>query len=359
MTWRLMRGDTVTNVVLFTIALSTATTIWSLRPQVFSIALLPLLTMLAMADRWRLLVPLVALWANLHAGVAMGIAVLSGSVLAALVTDRDRLVQRLVGTVLAVAATLLNPVGFTAWLEMGRSMARSRANQIEEWMMPSAGEHLIFWMVGAAFVWQLATGWRRLRSPGDRVLAMAALVALPVAGGAVRSVPAFMMLMAPALSRLLSQPDESQRRPLARGGGSVVVTTAVGAAVVTAVLIVATAWTHRWSRLGWDPVSPSAARAISSCAEPLYNPYEAGGSIIWFAPAQPVFVDSRQDQYPTSLVQEGTRVEATGDYHRLFDRYRFNCAAVRPESPVARSLELDGWVVAFADRQWVVLNRPR
>lgn len=106
-------------------------------------------------------------------------------------------------------------------------------------------------------------------------------------------------------------------------------------------------------------ISPPAARAIASCRGPLYNPYEAGGSIIWFAPSQPVFLDSRQDQFPTSLVQEGTRVEATGDYHRLFDRYHFNCAAVRPASPMARALSQNGWTIAFSDPQWTVLTRPR
>ena len=122
-------------------------------------------------------------------------------------------------------------------------------------------------------------------------------------------------------------------------------------------IAVAAAWRDRWERLGWDPISPAAARAIASCRPPLYNSYEAGGPIIWFAPTQLVFVDSRQDPFPPPLVQEGTRVEATGDYRRLFDKYGFNCAVARPESPLERALHQNGWTIAFTDGQWTVLTR--
>jgi hypothetical protein len=358
--WRLMRGDIVTKLLLFAVAISGSTSIWSVRPQVFSIVLLPVITKLAMEDRWHLIVPILLVWANLHAGFAMGLVVLGASVIAALIADRDKLRTRTIGSAAAIAVTLINPIGVTNWLELGRSMARSRANQIQEWMPPSfGGEHLIFWLAGAAFVWQLFARWTQLQTPADRVLAVAALGALPLAGRSLRSIPAFMMLMAPAFSRLLAPAASSSKASRAEPRASALATSVVAAAAIAALIAVATAWRARWERLGWDPISPSAAQAIASCPPPLYNPYDAGGSIIWFAPRQLVFVDSRQDPFPTSLVQESTRVEATGDYHRLFERYGFNCAAVRPASPVARALTQNGWTDTYSDGQWTVLTRRR
>jgi hypothetical protein len=356
--WRLMRGDIVTKLLLFAVAISGSTSIWSVRPQVVSIVLLPVITKLAMEDRWRLIVPILCLWANLHAGFAMGLVVLGASVIAALVVDRDKLLTRTVGTGAAMAATLINPIGVTNWLELARSMARSQANQIQEWMPPSfGGEHLIFWLAGAAFVWQLIARWKHLQTPADRVLAVTALVALPLAGRTLRNIPSFMMLMAPAFSRLLAPAASSSKESRTQPHGSAVATSVFAAATIAAVIAVAAAWRDRWERLGWDPISPAAARAIASCRPPLYNSYEAGGPIIWFAPTQLVFVDSRQDPFPPPLVQEGTRVEATGDYRRLFDKYGFNCAVARPESPLERALHQNGWTIAFTDGQWTVLTR--
>ena len=358
--WRLMRGDVVSKLLLFAVAISGATSIWSVRPQVFSIVLLPVVTKLAMEDRWSLIVPILFVWANLHAGFAMGLVVLGASLMAALLVDRDKLLTRTIGAAAAMAVTLINPIGLTNWLELGRSMVRSRANQIQEWMPPSfGGEHLIFWLAGGAFVWQLFVRWKHLQTPADRVLAVTALVALPLAARTLRNIPAFMMLMAPAFSRLLVPAASTSKGARAQPHGSAFAMSAFAAAAIVALIAVAAVWHTRWEGLGWDPISPAAARAIASCPAPLYNSYDAGGPIIWFAPTQLVFLDSRQDPFPTSLVQEGTRVEATGDYRRLFDRYGFNCAAVRPASPVAHALQQNGWAIAFSDSQWTVLTRPR
>ena len=50
-------------------------------------------------------------------------------------------------------------------------------------------------------------------------------------------------------------------------------------------------------------MSPAAAAAIRQCHAPIYNGYNEGGILVWFVPGQPVFIDSRQDPYPVSLVQ--------------------------------------------------------
>ena len=355
LTWRLMRGPLDMRLIILVAAMSGSTIIWSIRPQIFSVLFLPLVAILAARDRWLLVVPVMALWANVHAGVAMGIVVLAGSVAASVVADRDRLPRRLAGAVLGTLATLATPFGLTSWTETFVSVGRSHANHIQEWSptsLPPA--NLFFWVLAGVLLWYLGRRWRTLESPEDRALVLEALVTLPLAVRTLRSVPAFTMLAAPALTRLLwrnaARRDEPIRMP---GAGYGLV-----AAIVLAAAVVARAWSVPWAMLQWQPVSPAAAAAIRDCRPPLYNRYFDGGPLIWFVPDQRVFLDSRQDPFPVSFVQDATRVESTGDYQTLFDRWHIRCAALPPDSLTTRHLLHDGWRVRFRDRRWLVLERP-
>src|SRR5207244_2048047 len=106
------------------------------------------------------------------------------------------------------------------------------------------------------------------------------------------------------------------------------------------------------------PISAAAAEAVESCKGPLFNTYTGGGPIIWFAPSQPVFVDSCQDPFPVELTQAAARIEHTGEYQAVFDRWQIQCAAVPPESPLVARLSDAGWIRTFQDGQWVVLQAP-
>jgi hypothetical protein len=102
-------------------------------------------------------------------------------------------------------------------------------------------------------------------------------------------------------------------------------------------------------------MADAAAAAIAECPRPLYNTYAGGGPIIWLVPSQLVFVDSRQDHLPAGVVAEATEAERSGDPTRLFEKYRFRCAAVPPSSPIVRALTERGWRTSYADDAWAVL----
>ena len=188
----------------------------------------------------------------------------------------------------------------------------------------------------------------------DRVLVVAAALAMVLAARTLRNVPAFMMLACPAVA-VLGWPSHAGSTRGAQPG----VPPWLGlAAAAAAAITVALAWSAPWPMLHWRPIAPAAASAIRACRPPLYNRYFDGGPLIWFVPEQRVFVDSRQDPFPVSLVQRATRVEATGDYRELFAEWHINCAALPPSSPTAGNLERAGWPVRFHDDQWIVLERP-
>ena len=66
--------------------------------------------------------------------------------------------------------------------------------------------------------------------------------------------------------------------------------------------------------LRWTPLPAGSLRALARCPGNLYNRYDEGGYLIWFAPEKPVFLDGRQDPYEPRLVLEQIRIETTGDY---------------------------------------------
>src|SRR5438132_8373656 len=73
--WSLMAGEAKWRVLLVSIAVPGNAMEWSLRPQLVTLAMLPLVTWCLLKRRlWR--IPLIfMLWANLHAGFMLGLVV--------------------------------------------------------------------------------------------------------------------------------------------------------------------------------------------------------------------------------------------------------------------------------------------
>ncbi|MGH9374528.1 MAG: hypothetical protein ACRD15_23680, partial [Vicinamibacterales bacterium] len=110
-------------------------------------------------------------------------------------------------------------------------------------------------------------------------------------------------------------------------------------------------------KLRWNPVPPSALVALRQCPDNIYNRYDEGGYLLWFAPDRKVFLDGRQDPFPPALVLEHIRMETqTGDYEKVFARHAIRCAYLPTISPTAARLSADGWKTLYRDSHWMVLT---
>jgi hypothetical protein len=362
--WRLTPGSTRSRFLLTSLAIVSATTIWSPRPQVLSLLLLALTITLLSVRRYFWLPAVFLLWANLHGAVVMGVLVLAAALMATLLEDRKAFPRLAFASVCCLLATLATPLGLTFWTEIPKSLARIRQLGIEEWAPPRLTNLSLipFWLIAVALVGLMVARTRALSRDADAcrrgylTICACALALLPLAVTAERNVPPFLMLAVPAVAALSTSrspgrnptPAVSRQRPRLNGA----------IAAVAGVLVcgtVAYAYAKPIDHMRWAPLPEASLTALRACRGNLYNRYDEGGYLIWFAPDHKVFLDGRQDPYPVDLVKEQVRVEHTGDFESVFQRYDIHCAYLPADSLVSMRLLQAGWTPLFRDAHWAVL----
>jgi hypothetical protein len=368
--YRLTVGPTAMRFWLSLLALPLASCVWALRPQIVSLLLLATLLALLIRERYRWLPLLFVLWANTHGVVALGGLALGAAAVTALLRARrgDRLDRRRALTLAVMvpvcgAATALTPLGVGLWRFIGESIETSRETRINEWMptYPTGPVEIAFWVLAATFVALVI--WRRRRlaaAPwGDQVAVAVALAILPMAFRAVRNVSPFLLLALPASSRLLGAGFRLPGRARAASPDHPRLNLAIlSVFVAIGVGFVGTAWSRPFQRLGWRPLSPGALAAARACPGPLFNRYNEGGFLIWFAPERRVFIDSRKDPYPLSFLKDAIHAEQGREHQALFAHWGIRCALLPVESKLLDPLRAERWSQLFLDDRWAVLAAP-
>jgi hypothetical protein len=358
-TWRLTRGP-VRSAFLWTLAALVPSSMWwEPRPHAFSLLFIPA-TVLLVAHRRTAWLPIVfVIWANCHGGVLLGFVLLATALAARAVAEPRTWTNGAIVLAACAAAMTITPLGLSFWIEIPKSLARIHLYPLDEWKRPELLEPrmLPFWtaalVMSAACVVHRAKILRRV--PDDTVIYATALLLLPAAVAARRNVGPFLMLAVPALTRLLHRRDDVEAR--ARQGRPVLNAGIAVAALATVVFVVAWAYAREIPRLRWQPVPASALAALDDCPGNLYNRYDEGGELLWFAPSRRVFMDGRQDPFPPALVLEHIRMEAEGaDYRPAFARHDIRCAYLPTISPTAVALAKSGWTTLYRDARWVVLR---
>ena len=364
--WSLLEGPLWSRILVTILGVTANSAQWSLRPQLFTlIGLAITLVLLSRVVRaWSAiawLIPLVFLvWANLHGGVVVGLALLVVAVGWSAVSRPTANTRRLaVVAATAFAATAATPLRTSLWTDTFSAARRMKEAGITEFAGASLTDPLLmpFWLLCAAFLVLLVAARPWQSDSRARHFSVAAAVALlPLGVMASRNAALVALIAVPALHYLFGgslRIDRGEpRRERPRLNAALVASVAVLATVV-----VVYNWTNRRAQLGWTPIPEAVAASVESCRAPLYNRFTDGGPLIWFARSQKVFIDNRFDPYPTTLLKESVKVEATGNYRPLFDQFRINCAALPAESLVAGRLRHDGWRVVADEGGWMVIER--
>lgn len=352
--WRLMVGPVLRRGALVFLTLPVTLIMASLRPQVFSLLLLVVTVTLLAHARFAWL-PLVFLfWANLHGAVVVGGVVVAATLFTAWVWERGHARPLAIAAACSAVATLMTPLGTgIIGLVFGMSNEADIAEWEPAWRSMPAG--LVFGAVvvltGVAVV---ALARRRAFTWSDRVLVASAVAVLPLAVRYSRVMPMFVVVALPVLARGWAAWKPARPR---RDDHTVLHGATLGLVVLVAATWVVSAWADPGPSLDWEPLGVSAVAAVRACNGPLYNRFDDGAYLLWFAPGVPIYIDSRVDPYPDELLRAHIRDEASGDYRATFARYGITCAVLPSESPTAHALQGDGWRVSYADDRWRVLEQ--
>jgi hypothetical protein len=335
--------------------------VWAIRPHMITL-LFAALTLLFIRRRhlhW-FLPPLFLLWANLHGGVVVGGLALVVAMVAALLCQRDDFWRWFRITIACAVATLVNPMGLGLWRFALSMFNHPETQYIQEWLPPSVSWPLSYPFFVLALVWLVVIGlrWRHLRSFDDWFFVLLGLAWLFLGSRAIRHTPLFTIAALPLISQMLTFAPHSSANTVETRRGTLHL--ALGGLIACGcVALVAQVWGDN-GHMRWAPLAPGSIAAVRSCPGPLYNTYTTGGALLWFVPEQPVFVDSRNDPYPLTLLFRAVIVEQQGDYRELFHEYGIACALVPIQKPIYSALRNDPeWQEVYRDAELAVLRRGR
>ena len=291
-----------------------------IRPQSFSMLLFVLLYGLldAARNRPRLLwfvPPLMALWANLHGGFAVGLVLVGIFALAELWrrlrpsrddTDRSRAGPFAACGLAAFSATLLNPYGPEVYLYAGNLSALGVTRGIEEWLPPSPAS-----LVGCAFILSVLTLGALCtvsrRSVTFRDICLLVCFALP-ACVSVRMTVWWFLAAAPIAARLIAArlPAAGQTEPRPSPLGS------AAFALLVAACALSVPWLESISPLLLTRSPHRTETDLRAVADSLpadapspprvFTRMEWGNYLAWRTEGRvPVFVEGHVELYPPEV----------------------------------------------------------
>jgi len=322
---------------------------------------------------WWLL-PVICLWANLHGGFTLGLALAAGLALDAVVSHpaagRWQAARRWLGFLaLAVLASMLTPNGWRGLWYTVQVMRQGYAQSvIAEWLSPD------FHRIQGLEIWLLlvlALGWSgRVRLPLMRAVLLLGLVHLALVSG--RSIST-LGLVSPFI---FAAPLARQWYASAAVGGAADVEAldrwfralaaparplAVAVALALSAVLLVTAVPAR----GPSParaITPDAALAAARSAGvdgEVLNGYNFGGYLI--GQGVKVFIDGRSDLYGDAFMKrylDALQLANPELLQPLLDEYRIGWTLLAPGTPAIALLDRSpGWRRVHADDLAVVHMR--
>lgn len=367
---------------------------WGARPQMFTFTLASLVLWLLEAGehRPRLLFwipPLFLLWLNLHAGFALGPALLLAYGVGLLMETalgstpwpqtRPILLRILLLLLACLALVPLNPSGAQLYRYPFDTLRSSGMRSlIGEWHSPDfhAGMYrplLLLWLL-------LLTALASSRSrPKGRVIVPLVLVSF-AALDAVRHIPIFVLLAIPVIAAALPA-TPSLAVPARRSDSARFQPFFYGAVVI----LMATFALLKWESLARlqdareaehfpqkavaflrAASHPNPQTHLDNQPERLFVYYDWGGYAIWkLYPEYRVFADGRADLYVAGpngddLLRQSIKTvpELRPGWRDILDRWKVQAVLVPPSSALAQALLLDAdWHTEFSDSKAMVLLR--
>jgi hypothetical protein len=358
-----VRGGATRDVLCVSVpaALSFALSSSALRPQTFALPLFLGVVWLLVRDArapsrrvfWT--IPVLALWANLHGTVTLGVLLVLLAVGADVWSRRSFTLRSASLAVLAAAAPFASPYapylpGYYRTVLFNGEFAK----YLPDWMPTAlAPKTAAFYLLAFATVFVIA------RVPRAFTLfeKTAILVLLVLAVEATRGVTwftLFVLVVLPSALRDLTVPDLRLNR------GRALLVVVISAAAVLAITLVVASRSASWFARDYPP---SAARVVADAAEPDGAVFANGAFSDWLLLTEPslrghIAYDARFEVLPNGRLADAAHI-SIGRYDAQQLLRPFDVVVLRPQETELRStLERSGrWRRIPANAKVVVLRR--
>ena len=364
------------------------------RPQIFSMLLFAIFYLLL--ERYRrcrgpapwVLVPLMALWANMHGAFVLGIGLallLTGTELgkalfaASGAISRRRIAQLSLICLLLILASLLNPEGWRVYGYVWDVQTDPASQKlVTEWQSPSLRNAEDITFFAAIFLGFLAFIYSTKRDLTNLVL-FSAFAALGLAS--LRGIIWFALILPPVLATQLKELDlvpirrALQRWLALRRSGSTMSPSPVFNLMLITLLAGITVVLSPWIRPRFpllkvrselvDSRIPREAMefiAREGIEGPMFHPQEVGDYLIWrLYPQQRSFVDGRVHLYSEELCGDYVRILNGCGWEALLAKYRVQWVLLPQDEAnglLRRGLEeTAGWELVYRDDQAVLYRK--
>ena len=372
-------------ILATSVALAFSMTHLLVRPHVFS-WLFGIVTLYAIhkQGRWLwLLPPLTALWANLHGGFVLGLALqglaIGGAFLDELFSKNQlnysylfQKVKRPAGFFgLSILAAGINPFGFKLYLFPFEVTKGIFASSITEWLPPNLQQEWLFRIFFLLILLLMSlksthTNWT------DRLFVLfffnASLTHQRYIGMAS-------VFLCPYLARSLkSLPWPNLKKPKISTEKNQVKTSNISGPILTVILglglIILAGYGPPNSRAVFDTFLPlpaashpvKATKHLNQTRQTgkMFNKYSWGGYLIYaLNPAQQVFIDGRADMYGEDIFSDYQKiVSLDAEAEELLKRYEIDWILFPTDTALVRYLKKTGqWEETYVDELASVLVR--
>ena len=375
LTYRRCEGRPYAASIAIVLGAAASSPLFGVRPQMLTLLLASIyIFLLEQLDTRRIwwLAPLMLLWVNLHAGFALGLALIGLYIVRAVLDGEWNQIRPLVIVLLVCTAVVpLNPNGFRMFSYPYETLTSpSMAAFIQEWASPDF--HKVTYLPLAILL--LSTFAAMALSPTRPRLGEIFLVLITALGAlrSVRHIPIFSLFAVPVLAKHLwaVAKDRGWDKLLtgaeARPTGlklliNIILLLAPVALAVTRVWHFA-AYQRNYETLR-NPVAAVEFLKSQHLPGPIYNRYGWGGYLIYqLYPEYRVYIDGRADVYGDAFFAEAMQVyDGVGNWKEPLDRYGIQTVIIDTNIALSAALRNDNdWSKVYEDDQAVIFRRvPR
>lgn len=324
-----------------------------IRPQIEDWVILAILTRILFDNslwlKWRWFLPIgFVLWANLHGGFVMGLAVMTMAIVLHWWEKKKVSYKDLSVIVLSILATLLTPYGVGLWHEIWLTLSDLHLrSSISEWMPFYTRVELGMWLLTAMIFAVVKTKFHLFPVSKIVVLAILFLAGL----SSLRNAPLYVLVAIPMAAEWMkdlwdSLRNNAEARRRARIFYGILLVIAFAVFAVESGVPFWKITTGRWIRY---PEEAAQYLSNNKFEGRLFSSYAWGGYLIWKLPNQKVFIDGRMPSWRWTAPENESdwafkdyEKVIGGDYRELFAKYNVQVVLWNKET---KQEEPRGWLI--------------